>query len=160
MDQKTIRMILQDRFSRHNAFCRQHLNDRKLVEQTGEYARVTYCLLRSRHLNFPYAPLGEWDKITHLRSAFLRLPYSEMVMRVFPILYAVDTPFQDNSEQVELEQSIPVLDLTNEQLREHCFVLLDKADELLLFINVAIPKTRVLLGDHLCDEVRKNICNE
>ena len=39
-------------------------------------------------------------------------------------------------------------------------MLLDKADEILLYINVAIPKTRTLLGDRLCDEVRKNQLNE
>lgn len=100
MDQKTIRMILQDRFSRHTGFCRLHLNDKKLSEQTGEYARVTYCLLRSKHLNLPYSQTQEWDRIADLRAAFLRLPYSEMVVRVFPMMYAIDTPFaEQNSEQ-------------------------------------------------------------
>jgi hypothetical protein len=38
--------------------------------------------------------------------------------------------------------------------------MLDKADELLLYVNVAIPKTRTLLGDKLCDMVRKATLTE
>jgi hypothetical protein len=93
MDQKNIRMIIQDRFSRHTSFCRLHLSDKKLAEQTGVYARVTYCLLRSKHLNLPYTPSLEWDKIVDLRSAYLRVGYVEIVLRIFPILYAIDEPF-------------------------------------------------------------------
>jgi hypothetical protein len=93
IDQKSIRTILQDRFGRHMSFCRLHLTDKKLAEQTGEYARVTYCMLRSKHLNMPYTPSQEWDKIVDLRSAYLRVNYIETVLRIFPILYAIDAPF-------------------------------------------------------------------
>lgn len=76
MDQKTIRTIVQDRFTRHMGFCRQFLAEKALAEHIGDYARMTYCILRSKHLNLQYGEVPEWDKIAELRSSFLRIGFA------------------------------------------------------------------------------------
>lgn len=49
LDQKAIRTIVQDRFSKFAINNRQYVN-----EGMAEYSRMTYCILRSKHLNTPY----------------------------------------------------------------------------------------------------------
>jgi hypothetical protein len=64
MEQKTIRTIVQDRFTKHMGFCRQFFADKALAEHIGEYSRITYCILRCKHLTLPFSESPEWDKIT------------------------------------------------------------------------------------------------
>lgn len=61
MDPKVVRTIVQDRFARHLNFCRQIVNEKDMGARVNEYARATYFLLRSKHLNIPYSLTWDWD---------------------------------------------------------------------------------------------------
>ena len=91
LEHKVLRTIVQDRFSSHMKFYREHTTHDIFNDDVTLYSRMAYCILRSHVLNPTSDVTSPFENqlAAYYRSLNLGCSYGEIALLVYPMPYGI-----------------------------------------------------------------------